>query len=182
MNSFCATGARCRVQGSDCPVGGTLLRAVIALPPSRLDLAVAGAKTAASGSTVGTVLAAGAALLALAATLLEWRLVSARQVIRPLTAFYFVEAPGLAWAGAWSVAKGRTLLPWAMAGALFGFCVIGGSSIGPSYLPADTLLALAVLWRDRRAWRRLGGGVGIALAAAVTQAAIMLTLSRGIGR
>ncbi|HEY6357536.1 MAG TPA: hypothetical protein VIX35_04800, partial [Vicinamibacterales bacterium] len=93
-----------------------------------------------------------------------------------------VEAPGLAWAGAWGVFKGWARLPWAVAGALFGFCVIGSFSIGPSYLPADALLGLAVLWRDRRAWRRLPGRAGLALLAAVIQAVMMLTLIRVIAR
>jgi hypothetical protein len=66
--------------------------------------------------------------------------------------------------------------------ALFGFCVIGGFSIGPSYLPADALLGIGLLWRDRRAWRRLPGRVGLALLAAVIQAVMMLTLIRAIAR
>jgi hypothetical protein len=137
---------------------------------------------AVSISAVEKVLAAAGALVALAATVLDWRAVAAQQLIGPLTAFYFVEAPGLAWAGAWGVFEGWTTLPWATAGALFGFCVIGGFSIGPSYLPADALLGLAVLWGHRRAWRRLPGRVGLAFLAAVIQAVMMLTLIRAIAR
>jgi hypothetical protein len=137
---------------------------------------------AASTSAVERVLTAVGALVALAATVLDWRAVGAQQVIHPLTVFYFVEAPGLAWAGACGVFRGSTALPWAMAGALFGFCVIGGFSIGASYLPADVLLGLAVLWRDRHAWRQLPGRVGLALLAAVIQAVMMLTLVRVIAR
>jgi hypothetical protein len=143
---------------------------------------MAGEEAAASSSAVERALAAGGALVALAATVLDWRAVGAQQVIRPLTIFYLVEAPGLVWAGAWGVFRGRTPLSWAMAGALFGFCVIGGFSIGPSYLPADALLGLAVLSADRRAWRRMPGRAGLALLAAVIQAVMMLTLIRVISR
>jgi hypothetical protein len=139
---------------------------------------MAGEDAARSTSAVERALAAGGALVALAATVIDWRAVGAQQVISPLTVLYFVEAPGLAWAGAWGVFRSRAPLPWAMAGALFGFCVIGGFSIGPSYLPADALLGLAVLWRDRHAWRRWPGRAALALLAVVIQAVMMLTLIR----
>lgn len=132
-----------------------------------------------SRSAVEIVLAVGSCVAALAASVVEWRAVSARQVIHPLTVFYFLEAPGLAFVGAWSVVSSSvTWLPWAIAGALFGFCVIGGFSIGPAYLPADVLLGAAALWHDRRALQLLPGRLALALLASIVQAVMMLTVIR----
>lgn len=137
-----------------------------------------GAGATVSGAAVDRVLAVGIAVTALGATVLAWQAVGARQVIHPLTLFYLLEAPSLALVGAWGLLRGSATLPWTMAGALFGFCIIGGFSIGPAYLAADGLLGAAALWRDRRAWRLLPGRVGLALLAAIIQAVMMLTLIR----
>lgn len=140
-----------------------------------------------SGAAVTTwafesVLGVVGALLALAATVVSWRAVGAQQVIHPLTVFYFVEAPGLALVGAWAlVSSTTTVLAWMMAGALFGFCIVGGFSIGPAYFPADALLGVAALWHDRREWRLLPARVGLAVVAAVMQAVMMLLLVRTVG-
>jgi hypothetical protein len=140
-----------------------------------------GESVPASSSAVERVLVVASAVLALAASLFSWRVVGAQQPVHPLTVFYLIEAPALAWVGAWVLLAGQsTILPWAMTGALFGFCVVGGFSIGPSYLPADVLLGVAVLWRDRRAWRRVPARVGVAVLAAVIQGAMMLAIIRTI--
>src|SRR5579863_4398489 len=139
-------------------------------------------EAAQSTSAVERVLAAGGALVALAATVLDWRTVAAQQVIGPVTLFYLIEAPAFAWAGAAGILWGRTPLPWAMAGALFGFCIVGSFSIGPSYLPADALLGLAVLWRDRRRWRLWPRRIGLALLAAILQAGLMIAFVRVVVR
>jgi hypothetical protein len=129
-------------------------------------------------SAVAATLAVGGAVLALAATTVEWRAVAAQQVIHPLTAFYFIEAPCLALLAAWSVWIRGSAVQWLMTGALFAFCIIGGFSIGPAYLPAAFLLGAAAIWRDSRAWRRIPGRLGLACVAATAQAAMMLILIR----
>ena len=127
------------------------------------------------------VLAAAAAAICLILTAVIWVLVSRQQEMWPMPALYFLEVVAASLVGLWGIFRADvpgSFLAWAVAGALVGFAIMGGFSVGFFYLPVAGLLGLAALWQDRQAWRRLPLHLGIALLAAVAQAALMLALVR----
>lgn len=114
-------------------------------------------------------------------TLVIWASVGRWQETWPLPDLYFVEVVALAAAAAWGIFRrdpGGSLLAWAAVGALVGFAILAGFSVGLFYLPVTAVLGLAALWHDRRAWRQLPLHLGLALLAAVAQAALMLAVIR----
>ena len=107
--------------------------------------------------------------------------VSQQQEMWPLPALYFLEVIAASLVGLWGIFQDDapgSLLAWAVAGALVGFAFMGAWSVGFFYLPVAGLLGLAALWQDRQDWRRLPLHLGLALLAAVAQAALMLALIR----
>ena len=127
------------------------------------------------------VLAGAAAAICLILTAVIWVLVSQQQEMWPMPALYLLEVAAASLVGAWAIVRADapgSLLAWAVAGALVGFCIMGALSVGFFYLPVAGLFGLAALWQDRHAWRRLPLHVGLALLAAVAQAALMLALVR----
>jgi len=127
-----------------------------------------------------------AAVVGLAACLLLTAYIAVtvgqQQPIWPLPGVYFVEVVLLAAAAAWGIwvaTPGGSAQAWAAVGAMLGFAVIGGFSVGLYYLPIVALLGLAALWRDRSwGWRRLPLHVIVTLVAAWAQATLMLALIR----
>jgi len=98
----------------------------------------------------------------------------------PLPGLYFVQIALvgvlvlLFVAAGWGLKAGRRWLPWAAAGILLAFVILGGFSIGPFLLPAFAafaLLGILVDWPDDGAMAR---HAGVLLVAAVAQAALML--------
>ncbi len=130
---------------------------------------------------VARLLAAGSAGVCVILTAIIWQLTSQQQAMWPLPALYLLEMVAASLAGLWGIARGDaggSGMAWAAAGAVLGFAIIGGFSVGFFYLPVTGLLALAALWQARLAWRRLPIHIGLALLAAVAQAGLMLALIR----
>ena len=130
---------------------------------------------------VERLLAAGSAGVCVILTATIWQLTSQQQPMWPLPALYLLEMVSASLVGLWGIARGdtaRSAVAWAAAGAVLGFAIIGGFSVGFFYLPMTALLALAALWRARLAWRSLPLHLGLALLAAVAQAALMLIVIR----
>jgi len=130
---------------------------------------------------VERVLALGAAGVCAILTAIIWLLTSQQQPMWPLPALYLLEMVAASLVGLWGIVRGDTAgnaVDWAAAGAVLGFAIIGGFSVGFFYLPVAALLALAALWQARLAWRSLPLHIGLALLAAVAQAALILTVIR----
>jgi hypothetical protein len=127
------------------------------------------------------VLAAVAAAICLIVTVIVWATVGQQQDIWLLPALYLLEVAAASLLGLWGIYRhdaAGSLLAWATAGVLFGFTILGALSVGFFYLPVAGLLGLAALWQDRQDWSRLPLHLGLALLAAVAQAALMLSLIR----
>jgi hypothetical protein len=127
------------------------------------------------------VLAIAAAAFCVLLTASLWLSLSRQQAMWPLPALYFLEMVAASLVGLWTVYRDKApanLLVWAAVGVQVGFALIGALSVGFFYLPAAGLLGLAALWLDRHAWRQLPLHLGLALLAAVAQAALMLVLIR----
>ena len=130
---------------------------------------------------VERVLAAGAAGVCVVMTAIIWLLVSQQQPMWPLPALYLLEMAAASLVGLWGIYRNDAVgsgLAWAAAGAVFGFAIIGGFSVGFFYLPVAGLMGLAALWQARLAWQRLPMHVGLALLTALGQAGLMLALIR----
>ena len=126
-------------------------------------------------------MAGGAAAVCVVLTAVIWLSVSQQQEMWPLPALYLLEMAAASLVGLWGIFQGDMAGSWAAwvaAGAVFGFALIGGFSVGFFYLPVAGLLGLAALWQERKMWRRLPLHLGLALLAAVAQAALMLVLIR----
>ena len=103
----------------------------------------------------------------------------------PLPALYLLEmlaACVLGLWGLWRSGSGRSpfhgILIWVVAGVLFAFVVMGSFSVGFLFLPVAGLFAIAVFLFDRRQGYKLVVHLCVGLAAALLQAALMLTLIR----
>ncbi|HLO17378.1 MAG TPA: hypothetical protein VK206_21270 [Anaerolineales bacterium] len=72
--------------------------------------------------------------------------------------------------------RSHGILTWIAVGILLAFVVIGAWSIGFFFAPVAGLLAIAAIWSDRRHGRNLVVHLGIGLAAALVQAALMLAV------
>lgn len=129
--------------------------------------------------SVERILAVFGLAACLVLTTVIWLLVGQQQPMWPLPAVYLIEVVALAAVATLGVilanAPGR-LAAWAAVGALIGFGIIGGFSVGFFYMPIATLLGLAALWLDRSTWRSLPLHLGVALVAAVAQATLMLAV------
>ena len=130
---------------------------------------------------VERLLAAGSAGVCVILTATIWQLTSQQQPMWPLPALYLLEMVTASLVGLWGIIRTDTAssaVAWAAAGAVLGFAIIGGFSVGFFYLPVAALLALAALWQARLAWRILPLHLGLALLAAVAQATLMLIVIR----
>lgn len=113
-------------------------------------------------------------------TVLIWRSVAAYQPIWPFPAGYFIElvVVGVLVALAFSIgATFRSVAAWAAAGVFAAFVVLGAFSVGFAYLiPALLFLALAIVTVASHP-RKILAHVGIFLAAAAAQIAIMFVFA-----
>ncbi len=131
--------------------------------------------------TLERALALAAVAICLLLNVRVWQVISPQQPMWPLPGFYLFETAALSLLALAGIVRGDplgSLAAWAVAGALLGFAILAGFSIGFYYLPVVAFLAFAALWLDRRDWRSLPLHVGIALIAAVIHAAFMLALIR----
>jgi hypothetical protein len=127
------------------------------------------------------VLAVAAVVVCLFLYVRVWQVFGPQQPMWPLPAFYLIETVAISLVALSGIFRGDALgnlVAWAVVGALLGFAIMGGFSIGLFYLPVAALLGLAALWLDRQAWGRLPLHLGIAALAAVVQAALMLAVVR----
>ena len=109
-----------------------------------------------------------------------WRSVAASQPIWPFPAWYFIELVAVGVLGAaafWFGAPFRTVAAWAAAGIFAAFVVLGAFSVGLAYLvPALLFLALAIVAVAPYP-RRILAHLGVFLAAAAAQTAIMFAFA-----
>ncbi len=130
------------------------------------------------------ILAVFAALACLFITIALWRDVSARQSMWPLPGVYFIELPAVGILAALAFLAGhasRTRVSWIAAGIYVSFGLMGALSVGLCYAPiAVMFIMLAVLVMVRREEPVLQS-LGLFMAAAAAQTAIMLIASRLIG-
>ena len=98
----------------------------------------------------------------------------------PLPGLYFIEIALVGVLVLVFVAVGgglkarRRWLPWAAAGILLAFVVLGGFSIGPFLIPAFLAFALVGILADWPDGGAMARHAGVLLVAAVAQAALML--------
>lgn len=132
-------------------------------------------------------LAVTGTVLCLVVSFGAWWGLRVQQSLWPLPDLYLLEATAAsalaAW-GIWNTATGsssvRLILTWAAIGAILGFLVLAGFSIGNLYLPVAGLLFIAAILADLRLKSNLLVHLGVACAAAVVQAALMLAIIRMI--
>ena len=120
----------------------------------------------------------GAVCFALAAV--TWVSVSTSQGTWPFPALYFVELMvlGVVVAAAYlRPSESRAAIAWAAAGAVAAFSILGAWTVGLLFLPAGAAIAAAALITDVRNQGRLGAHVGIFVAAALLQAALMMAMA-----
>jgi hypothetical protein len=119
----------------------------------------------------------GAACVAVAAV--TWASVGASQGTWPFPALYFVQLMviGAVVAAAYlRPSQSRARIAWAAGGAVTAFSILGAWTVGLLFLPAGAAIATAALITDARHQGRLGAHVGIFVAAALIQAALMMTM------
>lgn len=120
----------------------------------------------------------GAACVALAAV--TWRSVSTSQSTWPFPALYFVElmALGVVVAAAYVRSSvSRAGIAWAVGGAITAFSILAAWTVGLLFLPAAATIAAAALITDVRHQGRLGAHVGIFIATALIQAALIVAMA-----
>jgi len=125
------------------------------------------------------ILAALAAAVCLLLCAFIWRVVSAQQPMWPLPALYLLEMLAASFLGLWDIWSSETrrhsaIVTWVVTGILFAFVIIGAWSVGFLFIPVAGLLAGAAVLSDRRQGRSLALHLGVGLAAALAQAALML--------
>lgn len=104
----------------------------------------------------------------------------AEQNAFPLPGLYFIQIVlvGLGVLGvvAAQPEKGSTWLawPWAAAGVMLAFVILGGFSIGPYLIPAFLAFVVTGVLVDRPSGGAMARHVGLLLVAAVIQAAVMI--------
>ncbi len=114
-----------------------------------------------------------------------WVVFSAQQPMWPLPDLYLLEmfvASILGTWGIWSTESRlsplRGILIWVVVGVLFAFVIIGAWSIGFLFTPVAGLFAIAAILSDLRQGHNLVVHLGVGLAAALAQAALMLAVIR----
>lgn len=115
-----------------------------------------------------------------AAAVAVWAGVSTYQGTWPFPALYFVEliALGVVVAAAYlRPSESRALAAWAAAGAVVAFSILAAFSVGLLFLPAAAIFVAAALITDVRHHGRLGAHVGIFVAAALIQAALIVAMA-----
>lgn len=117
--------------------------------------------------------------------LIIWTVFSAHQPMWPLPDLYLMEMFAASILGLWVVWSSgserpslRCFLVWLAAGVLFGFVIIGAWSIGFFFTPVAGLFVIAALLLTRRLHESLLLHAGLGFAAALVQAALMLTVIR----
>jgi len=131
------------------------------------------------------LLAALAAAICLILCTLIWQVLSAQQPMWPLPALYLLEMPAASILGLWDIWSGETrpspsggIVTWAVTGILFAFVIIGAWSVGFLFIPVAGLFGIAAVLSDRRQGHNLVVHLGVGLAAALAQTALMLAVIR----
>jgi hypothetical protein len=116
---------------------------------------------------------------------LIWQVVSRQQPMWPLPDLYLLEMLAASVLGTWGIWSNgsrqsplRGILIWVVAGVLFAFVIMGAFSIGFFFTPVAGLFAIAAILSDRRQAHNLIVHLGVGLAAALVQAALMLAVIR----
>ena len=112
-----------------------------------------------------------------------WLSIRAQQSMWPLPDLYLLEMAAVSGLCTWSLWSNGTrltsrggILAWAMIGVILGFVILGAFSIGFAYIPTAGLLVSAAILSNLRRRHNPFMLLGVCLAAAVAQAAIMLII------
>lgn len=127
------------------------------------------------------LLAVLGAVICLTVTVIIWWSISAYQGIWPLPGLYFIELVALSMLSTVVFIYGRRrirIIPWISAGVCMAFAILGAFSVGPFYLPVAVIFAVISIISDIRNKQSLPAHLGICLAAALIQAALMLLVIR----
>ena len=122
-------------------------------------------------------------IICLVAVAIIWQAISAYQSMWPLPGLYFVEmiaACGVGMWSIWSIESSQSLLRgflvWVVVGILFAFIFMGAASVGFLFMPVAVLFAIAAILVDRRETRYQLHHMGVAVAAALIQAVLMVVI------
>lgn len=114
-----------------------------------------------------------------------WQVFSAQQPMWPLPDLYLLEMLAASVLGLWCLwstgsreSSVRGILVWVVVGILFAFVIIGAWTVGFLFIPVAILFILAAVLFDRRQGYNLIVHVCVGLAAALSQAALMLIVIR----
>jgi len=127
------------------------------------------------------LLAIFATVVCLTVTVIIWWSISVHQSIWPLPGLYFIELVTLSLISTvvFVYSRGRIrVISWIVAGILMAFAILGAFSIGPFYLPIAVIFTVISITSDIRNKQPLIAHIGIGLAAALIQAALMLLIIR----
>jgi hypothetical protein len=125
------------------------------------------------------LLALFGALACLVIVILIWQVVSAQQPMWPLPGLYLIQVVAVSIAGMFGALRGDSsggAVIWAVVGVFIAFVVLGGFSIGPSFIPVVLAFALAGILLDIRLRRSILIELAVCVAAGVAQTALMLAL------
>ena len=127
------------------------------------------------------LLAIFATVVCLTVTVIIWWSISAHQSIWPLPGLYFIELVTLSLISTvvFVYSRGRIrVIPWIAVGIFMAFAILGAFSVGFFYLPVVLIFAVISIISDIRNKQPLPSHLGICLAAALVQAALMLLVIR----
>ena len=127
------------------------------------------------------LLAVFAAVICLTITVIIWWSISAHQGIWPLPGLYFIELVALSLLSTVVFICGRgriRVIPWIAVGVFMAFTILGAFSVGLFYLPVAMIFAVISITSDIRNKQPIPSHLGISLAAAIIQAALMLLVIR----
>lgn len=127
------------------------------------------------------ILAILGTIFCLAITVIIWRSVSAHQAMWPLPGLYFFEVAALSLLSALVFIYGSghiRVIPWIATGIFMAFAILGALSVGPFYLPIALIFAGICISSDIRNRQPLLVHLGICLAAALLQGALMFLVIR----
>lgn len=141
------------------------------------------ATPATSTRSLERVLAIVGALVCLAVSVHVWNALPPRQPRWPLPGLYVVEMLVVSALGAFGLLRGDSrasqvgaALAWGAIGALAAFSWMAAWSVGVFFMPVLVILLASAVLRDRRRHQGMARHVGIGVAAALAQLALMLVV------
>ena len=121
--------------------------------------------------------------ICLIVTAFVWQVFGAQQPMWPLPDFYLLEMLAASVVGTWGIwsnesrqSPRRGIAIWIVIGVLFAVVIMGAWSVGFLFAPVALLFVIAATLSERRQAHSLLIHLGVGLAAALAQAALMLSI------